>query len=121
MYKLEFVGFCGMPYDIATDLELNEARDKIAALIQEKRNAGYTVNVLEKDAEWGFIEPDDARLVPDDAGYLSLINTDARLPKCDHCGKPCRKKYINSESNWTGFEFCSEYCAEEAMSPEEVE
>lgn len=121
MYKLKFVGFCGMPYDIENDLELNEARSKIAALIQEKRNAGYTVNVLEKDAEWEFIESDDACLVPDDAGYLYLVDLDAGLPKCDHCGEPCREKYRNSESHWTGFEFCSSYCAEMAMSIEDLE
>lgn len=38
---------------------------------------------------------------------------DERLPKCDHCGEivGC-ESYINPESEWTGFKFCSESCAD---------
>lgn len=48
------------------------------------------------------------------------VEHDEKLPKCDHCGEIIgRETYINSESEWTGFEFCSESCAEMNMSPEE--
>ena len=116
MYTLRFSAHCGMSYDIADNLEMSEAREKIAELIQEKRNAGYDVSTIVNGKEYEFNEPDDASLVPDDAGYLYLVDLDADLPKCDRCGEPCREKYYNSESHWTDSEFCSSYCAEMAMS-----
>ena len=48
------------------------------------------------------------------------VEHDEKLPKCDHCGEIIgRETYTNSESEWTGFKFCSEYCAEMNMSHEE--
>ena len=41
------------------------------------------------------------------------VEHDEKLPKCDHCGEIIgRETYINSESEWTGFKFCSESCAD---------
>lgn len=46
----------------------------------------------------------------------------AKAEKCDHCGKLLPEKYyLNNESDWTGFKFCREYCAEENQSVEETE
>lgn len=43
---------------------------------------------------------------------------DEKLPKCSHCGEilPAKKdRYRNGNSDWSGDEFCSMHCAEEAQ------
>lgn len=43
-----------------------------------------------------------------------------KLPKCDYCGELLGKEtWQNEESDWTGFTFCREYCAEQAQTVED--
>jgi hypothetical protein len=38
------------------------------------------------------------------------------LERCDRCGKIIEEKWHNEDSQWTGFYYCSQYCAEESQS-----
>ena len=41
----------------------------------------------------------------------------AELPKCDHCGECGELVWKNEDSEWTGFTFCSERCADRGLGP----
>lgn len=70
--KVQMAAFCGMVYDVATGEEPEEARRRVARFLRRKRNAGYGVSTLERGQRWEVTEPEDAFMIPDDAGILSI-------------------------------------------------
>lgn len=72
-YRLQFSAYCGMAYTVGDDMNSpGDARTYAAHEITRMRRKGYCVSVLKIGREWEFTEPEDAMMVPDDAGILTL-------------------------------------------------
>jgi hypothetical protein len=71
-YTVRFAAYCGMagiPQDYSDSAD---ARKALANLLRLRRRQGYPISILEKGAEWEIEEPEDAAMVPDACGVLSL-------------------------------------------------
>lgn len=72
-YRIRFNAHCGMPYNIAGDLaSIQDARNIVAIQLRQYRNDGYEVNVIKSGVEWELTEPENAFIVPDDAGFMTI-------------------------------------------------
>jgi len=69
--ELRFSAHCGLGYRIG-DGRLSEIRDEAARRILAIRREGLDARTLESGACWEFTDPDDAAMVSDLSGILSL-------------------------------------------------
>ena len=72
IFVIQHTGYCGMRTFREEWDDLGEARTSAAESIREFRKEGLRVSVLERGREWEVLEPDDAAMVPDEAGILSI-------------------------------------------------
>lgn len=95
--ELRMSAYCGMGYTVAevpgTD-DPREVRDDAAAFLRARRADGYAVSTLARGTEWEVTEPEDAAMVPDDAGILSIV---AKHRHEDEC---------YTDRDWSGVWYC---------------
>lgn len=88
-YRVRFVAFCGLAYDLDTDLTLPEARQTLARLIRRRRRSGHVISTDIRDgltsAEFG--EPENAVLIPDTAGTAWIVRETVPAWSCWACGE----------------------------------
>lgn len=70
-YELTFHSYCGMCVPLATD-DLEECRKIAARQIRATRRSQREVVVLVPGSKWEFLTPDDAAMVADNEGVMSL-------------------------------------------------
>lgn len=73
-YKLTMYAYCGMPVPI-DEGSLFDMRDRAKRWLERRRKLGYSVDMLTRRGvgwEWEVGEPEDAIMIPDDAGILSI-------------------------------------------------
>lgn len=81
-----FSAYCGMSYDLATNLDDQQsARKVVARYIRQQRRKGRTIVTLKHGRNWETLEPEDCMIVPDDAGTFAIVDR-TRYVKCWHCG-----------------------------------
>ena len=72
MYDVIFVSYCGMRWKLVEDVDMDEAREAAAAKIKRFRKTDRNVTTLEPGRQWEFLTPDDAGLIQDDEGVMTL-------------------------------------------------
>lgn len=70
-----FTSHSGMSWPPIECDTYHEARRVAARYLRSWRNREYTVTTLVSGKRWEITEPEDAFMVPDDAGFLSIIDT----------------------------------------------
>lgn len=70
-YNVAFRSYCGMDYTIAENVDLNAAKTIVKERIRSARCQGQPVTKLGK-GEWEFETPEDAALISDEEGVLSV-------------------------------------------------
>ena len=83
-YKLRFVAYCGMGYTIGEYETRDDARSAAADRLRSLRRE-YAVTTLTQGTSWEILEPDDAVLVPDECGTLSLLHITYECCECGYC------------------------------------
>lgn len=83
-YAATMHAHCGMPYTLAEG-DWEDCRAEVASFLRDHRAEGYGVSVLERGERWEAVEPDDAIMVPDDAGTITIQPSPALVP-CWECG-----------------------------------
>lgn len=96
-YRVRFAAHCGMGYTIADELTYRDAVKRAAAFARKRFAQGYPVSTRRpqdpvEDNGWclEISEPDDAAMVPDDAGYITVEQEWVRGRECWACGSPVR-------------------------------
>lgn len=69
--KLTLYGHCGMPIPI-TEGDREHCQERAVSLLRRLKREGFYISVRKPGREWETTEPDDAFMVPDYAGILSL-------------------------------------------------
>ena len=104
VFKVSFAAYCGMVWPLHDDpADYRDARSIAAHLIRMRRRDGLRATVLESGARWEFTEPEDAMMVPDEAGVMTL--TRVANPECPWCGNETTDpddKYCD-EDCWTAY------------------
>lgn len=85
MYKVKFVGYCGMSHPEASHETEKEARADVAYRLKYARK-GFEVVTLESGKSWEILEPTECTMVPDDSGVLYLKHI---TYACRECGSAC--------------------------------
>lgn len=75
--------YCGMSVPRGEFPDEATARHEAADLIRKARAKGRKVTTLQQGAQWEFLEPEDAQLVPDWCGTLHLQRYTV---ECRECG-----------------------------------
>lgn len=96
-FRVKMIGFCGMSQTIASELTYRDALKRAGAYARKRHARGYTVaSVIAADpveqntVEYELCAPDDAAMVPDDAGYLRVEQEYVRGRECWMCGSAVR-------------------------------
>jgi hypothetical protein len=76
-YTVRFASYCGMAGIPETFSSKADARKAVADILRRRRRQGYPVSFTTKDdgegySSWEIEEPEDAAMVPDACGVLSL-------------------------------------------------
>lgn len=82
MFALTLHAYCGMAIPIE-DGDRADVRQAAAQQIRMCRAERRQVNIIQRGRQWELEEPDNATMIPDDAGILSL--SDCRA-ECSECG-----------------------------------
>ena len=88
-YGLTMYAYCGMSVPLITRDEQEDretVRAYAARYIRRARKSGNKVNVLEPGTKWEIETPDDAFMVSDNEGTLSLVEFKPATRKCFDCG-----------------------------------
>lgn len=85
MYKVNHASYCGTDSVPSCFDERQEARDYAADRLRRYRRR-FNVVTLKRGAQWEVCEPDDAAMVPDACGTLSLSHV---TYECRECGCQC--------------------------------
>lgn len=94
-WKVRHVGYCGMETFCDEFDELADAKACAAEKLREYRADGFPIEVLESGSKWEIQEPEDCSLVPDNAGYLSILRV---AGECKECDNPCDTEHRLCES-----------------------
>ena len=103
-YKVKFVAYCGISFNI----EECDARAEALAVVtkQNERAKSRKQEVVQLDRDtWEHCEPEDAVLVPDNAGWLSIVEVRGLC-----CGDCDTKLEQDGRNTW--------YCPSCDMCPE---
>jgi hypothetical protein len=71
-YDVIFSGYCGMRWALVEDVDLEDARAAAAKKINKFRKSGREVTSLSEGEQWEFLTPDDAMMISDDEGVMTL-------------------------------------------------
>lgn len=70
-FDVRFSAYCGMSYDVGTDLDRDAAKAAVRAFLTGARKKGHPVNKLGKGT-WEVETPEDAAMVGDGEGTLTV-------------------------------------------------
>lgn len=73
VYTVTLHAFCGMEYGETFD-DLQDARDYAASELRRFRRMGMDVDTNECGAEWESHDPEDAAMISDNAGILTIVD-----------------------------------------------
>ena len=79
---LRFSAYCGMGFDLGDTCfrcDIGDLRKVAARRIRKARKAGQYVGVIEAGYEWEFETPDDAVMIGDGEGIMSLSVPDGGM------------------------------------------
>ena len=71
-WKARMSAHCGMAYTLAEGTR-DDCQETIAGFLEKRRAEGFTVSALDGRAAWELTELEDAAMVPDTAGIVSLV------------------------------------------------
>lgn len=81
-YRLRFTPYAGGGYD-CTAGDRAYVRHEAAAVLRHGHAQGDIVSILTRGSRWGFETPDDAAMVSDQDGFLSIVHD---VFTCRECG-----------------------------------
>jgi hypothetical protein len=88
-FKVTMYAYCGMSYEVGTgEYSEAQARDIVKRFAQKRERAGYSIAQL-GTPDWQEVEigePEDASMVPDDAGVLRVTEETVPAWECFGCG-----------------------------------
>lgn len=99
MWRVRFMAYCGMSGIPETFDTKEEARAEIAKRIRYARRKKRPVSILTPGEKWEFETPDDAGMVADHEGTLSLHHVTFKCRECgfDHEDKETARKCCTEE------------------------
>lgn len=80
MYDIKFHAYCGMSYEIANDLTIDEVKEKLREMFASARKSGSMISHIGKNT-WEIETPENAVMVSDNEGIVKVIKVNKRLKR----------------------------------------
>lgn len=71
-YRLTMISYCGMTRDLIEEGTLEECQDRARKFRKHHEHEGGCVSELEAGMKWELETPEDALLIGDDDGFLTI-------------------------------------------------
>ena len=95
-YTVKFSGYCGMGWPLEEGLDWQGARDCVARTLRARRRERLIIarsrdpdpqDVNGDCGAWECTESEDHVMVPDTAGWLTIVRNDPPMGWCPWCGE----------------------------------